>query len=197
MIISAQKGDTVYFGAYEQDGNLNNDKEPIEWKVIEKQDGNLLLLSVYALDAKKFSGSSDEIYWKDSEIRTWLNDSFMREAFSDDNRSLILQSSIICDYYLEDEGASIQESGEVFDNIFLLGLEDVMGYRLDDEILVCKTSEYVRKNGIRTGICCWWLRSANMNRDHTSQIIRTDGSISDSSYTQLNGVRPALWVRAD
>lgn len=197
MIISAQKGDTVYFGAYEQDGNLNNDKEPIEWKVIEKQDGNLLLLSVYALDAKKFSGSSDEIYWKDSEIRTWLNDSFMREAFSDDNRSLILQSSIICDYYLEDEGTSIQESGEVFDNIFLFGLEDVMGYRLDDEILVCKTSEYVRKNGIRTGICCWWLRSANMNRDHTSQIIRTDGSISDSSYTQLNGVRPALWVRAD
>lgn len=31
----AQKGDVVKFGSYEQDGNVSNGKEPIEWRVLE------------------------------------------------------------------------------------------------------------------------------------------------------------------
>ena len=47
---SASKGDTVSFGSYEQDGNTQNGPEPIQWIVLDKIDGQLLLLSADVLD---------------------------------------------------------------------------------------------------------------------------------------------------
>ena len=37
-------GDTVIFGQYEQDGNLDNGSEPIAWQVLDVQDGKALHL---------------------------------------------------------------------------------------------------------------------------------------------------------
>ena len=41
---SVNIGEYVTFGHYEQDNNLENGKEPIEWKVLDKKDGRVLLL---------------------------------------------------------------------------------------------------------------------------------------------------------
>ncbi|MFR3410007.1 MAG: hypothetical protein ACLTXW_11150 [Christensenellales bacterium] len=38
-------GDTVMFGQYEQDGNLDNGSEPIAWQVLDVQGGKALLMS--------------------------------------------------------------------------------------------------------------------------------------------------------
>ena len=40
-------GDIITFGHYEQDNNLDNGAEPIEWIVLDVQDGKALLLSKY------------------------------------------------------------------------------------------------------------------------------------------------------
>ena len=45
-------GDIITFGEYEQDGNIINGKEPIEWIVADSNDGNYLLVSRYILDCK-------------------------------------------------------------------------------------------------------------------------------------------------
>lgn len=42
---SVKVGDTVYFGKYEQDGNKENGKEKIEWKVLSKKGKKALLIS--------------------------------------------------------------------------------------------------------------------------------------------------------
>lgn len=47
-------GDTVIFGQYEQDGNLDNGSEPIAWQVLDVQGGKALLMSRYALDCLPF-----------------------------------------------------------------------------------------------------------------------------------------------
>ena len=47
---TAKKGDTVFFGHWEQDGDLGNGSEPIEWIVLDKIDGQLLLLSASCLE---------------------------------------------------------------------------------------------------------------------------------------------------
>ena len=53
--IQSQKiGDRVWLGSYEQDNNFFNGTEPIEWTVIQVQDGTALLLSRYVLDEKKY-----------------------------------------------------------------------------------------------------------------------------------------------
>ena len=41
----AKKGCLVEFGAYEQDNNLKNGKEPIEWMVLDVKNGEALLRS--------------------------------------------------------------------------------------------------------------------------------------------------------
>ena len=41
--------DTVILGSYEQDNDLLNGPEPIEWEVIGTWDGYTILLSKYAL----------------------------------------------------------------------------------------------------------------------------------------------------
>lgn len=44
-----QPGDTVYYGALEQDANTENGAEPIAWYVLQADDEKALLLSRYAL----------------------------------------------------------------------------------------------------------------------------------------------------
>ena len=52
IIRKASIGDYVTFGMYEQDNDKSNGAEAIEWQVLDKKDGKVLLLSKYALDAK-------------------------------------------------------------------------------------------------------------------------------------------------
>ena len=44
-IKQAEPGDVVLFGAYNQDGDSENGKEPIEWRVLEKKDDKVLLIT--------------------------------------------------------------------------------------------------------------------------------------------------------
>ena len=54
-IRTAETGDSIFLGAYEQDNDPANGKEPIEWIVLAEKEGRLLLLSRYALDCVSFS----------------------------------------------------------------------------------------------------------------------------------------------
>ena len=84
-------GSEIVFGAYEQDNNLDNGKEPIEWIVLETQKDRMLLLSKDVLDAGRFHEGEELVYWKDSTIRKWLNEVFFTEAFSEKEQKTIRQ----------------------------------------------------------------------------------------------------------
>ena len=66
-------GDRVWLGSYEQDNNLFNGTEPIEWTVIQVQDGTALLLSRYVLDEKKYdvlqSDDKIKVNWESSNLK--------------------------------------------------------------------------------------------------------------------------------
>ena len=55
---SAEKGDEVIFGRYEQDNHSDNDPEPIRWFVLDRIEDRLLLLSAAALDGKPYHTES-------------------------------------------------------------------------------------------------------------------------------------------
>ena len=49
-------GDIITFGHCEQDNDTTNGKEPIEWRVLDKNDeGQLLVISEKVLDAKPYN----------------------------------------------------------------------------------------------------------------------------------------------
>ena len=74
-------GDYVTFGHYEQDNNMSNDKEPIEWKVLEKKNGRILVLSKYGLDCQPYNEDRVNVYWEFCTLRRWLNSSFLELSF--------------------------------------------------------------------------------------------------------------------
>ncbi len=77
----AKIGDIVTFGHYEQDGNMNNGKEPIKWIVFDESGSYRLLYAVNLLDAQPFDtkGGKD---WLKSSLRVWLNNDFRNSAFT-------------------------------------------------------------------------------------------------------------------
>ena len=76
-----EEGSIVLFGRYEQDGNLENGPEPIEWIVLGTSDDKALLLSKYVLDYKPVHTFNEYYPWEQSELMDWLNNDFFDKAF--------------------------------------------------------------------------------------------------------------------
>ena len=76
-------GEHVMYGSYQG--------EPVEWRVLDKKDGEILLLSEYGLDILPFDDSgSGSIIWENSSIRNWLNNEFYNSTFSKEEQENIL-----------------------------------------------------------------------------------------------------------
>lgn len=73
----AQEGDVVKFGSYEQDGNVSNGKEPIEWRVLEVDGDRAYVVSEKGLDAHAFNEDVDDGNdWNSSDFKAWLEEDF-------------------------------------------------------------------------------------------------------------------------
>lgn len=89
-----QEGDFLSFGAFEQDHNFFNGKEEIEWIVLKIENGKALLLSKYGLDSRKYNETEGYVTWENCTLRTWLNETFLAEAFSDTEQGCILETTV-------------------------------------------------------------------------------------------------------
>ena len=75
-------GDTVVFGSYEQDNVLTNGKEPLEWIVLKTEGDRAMLITRYLIDARAYHKAFVKMTWSECTLRQWLNDTFLKEAFS-------------------------------------------------------------------------------------------------------------------
>ena len=85
--------DYVTFGHYEQDNDLSNGAEPIEWRMVsaQKEMGKVVLLSRYGLDAQPMHHDWGFFtHWKGCDLRIWLNGEFYNTAFSPEEQSAII-----------------------------------------------------------------------------------------------------------
>ncbi len=79
------------FGSYEQDNDLSNGSEPIEWVVLDRDGSKVLLASRYILDCRLFNETSEpEDTWENCSLRAWLNGEFLEKAFTADEQAAIL-----------------------------------------------------------------------------------------------------------
>lgn len=82
----------VEFGQYFQEDA--DHKTPISWVGVAKDEGKLLLLSHYALDYREFHHERVPVIWESSDLRSWLNTVFLKEAFFEEERARIVLTSI-------------------------------------------------------------------------------------------------------
>ena len=171
-----EAGDTLFFGACEQDGDPDTGSEPIAWIVLGQADGGLLLLSEYELDCMPYqAGEAPSVTWGTCALRTWLNETFWKAAFTDAERGRILT----------------REAG---DKIFLLSEEQVHAY------LPARFARSSRATvaadadtpGVRKDKNGWWLST----EDGTlyAKYVDRDGFIEKTQMQTGQYVRPALWL---
>jgi len=118
-------GDHVFFGQYEQDNDLNNGTEPIEWRVLEVKGDKMLLLSEYILEAMPFNEEVGN-QWSSSSLRHWLNNDFMTKAFEETEADAI-QISVV-DNSAKQTNYLTNGSSDTEDHVFLLSFAEVISY---------------------------------------------------------------------
>lgn len=130
--------DVLLFGTYDQDHDVSNGQERIQWRILDRKDNRLLLVSDSVLATRSYHSSYSNITWEDSSIRRWLNNDFYRSAFSVKEQELIVNGPIENIDYIKEE--MIEKNGEwrlyrydtykqvprnpTYDSVFLLSFEE-------------------------------------------------------------------------
>lgn len=187
-------GDSIAFGKYEQDNDLTNGKEDINWKVIAKEKNKILVISEKILDRKPYHFQKEDITWEKCSLRDWLNSGFLNEAFSTNERNKIAVTFVTADKNPD----GIADSGNpTHDKIFLLSINEAEKYF---DLVVngkCEGTRYTEKDGRITSL--WWLRTTGLIQSLASKCgagrIDTSGLMVDDAV--YGGVRPALWITID
>ena len=142
-VSNIKAGDTILYGHYEQDGNLSNGKEPIEWIVLNVENGRALVISKYVLDVCRYyiddyPDVCNTIYvWGNSNLRYYMNNDFKNAAFTPEELANIplvtIQNPDASDFY-----SIFGEMGEDYtpylsptqDQIFALSYQELLKYSL-------------------------------------------------------------------
>lgn len=201
-INSLQIGDIYIFGTYEQDNDVSNGKEEIEWQVLAKEDNKALIISKYALDCVQYNSEWEDVTWETCTLRKWLNETFINSAFNSDEQALIPETNVSAD---TNPKYSTNPGNATKDKIFLLSISEVNKYFSSDEERVCTVTDYAKAQGAYTsdnhtvdgkGACWWWLRSPGYSQRYAADVY--SGSSVDCYGDLVNygrdSVRPALWI---
>lgn len=194
----ADVGDTVLFGSYEQDDNPYNGAEDISWLVLAREKDRMLVISEYALDCQPYNTKYAELTWERCSLRRWLNESFLNNAFSYGEQTLILVSQLSADknpeYKQSDPGKA------TYDMIFVLSIKEIGRYFDSDYARFCRPTAYAVEQGCKVypdiKTCWWWTRTPGCDNYYATDV-RGDGSFnyigSDADRDYLC-VRPAMWI---
>ena len=183
--------ETITFGTYEQDNNLYNGKEPIEWIVLQDKGDRKLLISKYALDCQPYHDGSVGMPWESSSLRKWLNAAFLKKA-----------------YFTASEQDRIMQT-DAGDKVFLLSDEEALTYFASDTDRKCAPTAYAIGYGATLNkavttadgdsTTTWWLRSTkddNSGVPVCASVIDTSGTVDNDlcRVQDYGAVRPVMWI---
>ena len=192
-------GDYITFGRYEQDNDLENGPEEIEWLVVEAEEGKCCLVSRYILDAQNFHNTEEAVTWETCWLRGWLNEEFLNTAFSAEEQELIPVTHV--DNSIQSPWT--KSPNDTDDRIYLLSYSEVYGkYFRKDWDRYCLGTPYAIARGLqsvrqRDGSVTsgYWLRVGHLNIDYFTSVQPNGRECNTSHGAWLNGVRPVLWMK--
>ena len=197
-------GDIITFGHYEQDNNLNNGPETIEWIVLDHDaaENKVLLLSLYGLDTIPYHGDNEMITWEKCSLRSWLHEVFLETAFTKEEQQKILKTNVDNSKGEGYSGWNTDGGNNTVDQVFLLSYREAFEkYFQEDQSRTCKPTVYAMAQGALTdsgsGNGWWWLRTPGSFQNNVASV-NNDGSRCHYRVIYTNGcVRPALWLNLD
>lgn len=203
----ANEGDIVKFGKYEQDGNLENGYEDLEWIVLKVAGTRKLLFTRACIEAIPYNFESGSITWSNSSINSWMNSGLFDQIFSNREKTLIL-STTLDESENPDYGTRADEAEG---KLFLLSVEEIEYYKSDlrakllqescdmiylgGEELAPELTDYMIVRGAESQCLGYWLRTPAIDYDGAVYVslggyIHTEGD----GCVKYNLVRPAVWI---
>ena len=199
--------ETVKFAKYEQDGNIENGKEDIEWLIVTKNAKEALLLSKDILDCKPFNIKEINGKFESSYLFNWLNNYFYQEAFRDidknktiikNNISLLKYDDIVKYFGIENDEKENEILGSCGTNYARNYVENKEFYIEElDNMTTLATALHLSDD-------CWYRNNSPyyiIDQDMSCGVVECDGSIhldDDERGNQFNiGIRPAIWIKLE
>lgn len=177
----ARVGDVIKLGAWYEGGDKTKPKTDIKWVVLEvdSEGKRVFVISLDILSAMAY-GKTD--VWKNSDVCGWLNDAFLKEAFSEDERKKL-------DTNLYEE---TDDNGDVLSafssKLALMSIAEKEKYLTD--------LKYIPAEG--AGVSEWWLRTA-VGAGMIAYVAENGqlATVGKDSKTAEMGVRPVAWINFD
>ena len=192
-------GSELTFGHYEQDENLTNGQEPIEWIVLDVDEANqkAFLLSKYCLETRVVYQERVPMYWGASTLREWMNGEFLNAAFTAEEQERILTTTVTNENPHGMKGAG----ADTEDKLYLLSHEEILHYFPEQSSRMAYATEHAKAQGCtigeKTGACRWWLRTTGA-RKMDMWGVRVDGRLTAYGMQDVdwptNTVRPVFWM---
>ena len=153
----------------------------IEWVVVKRQNGMIQAISRYAIDAQPIDKRfflDPGANWETSELNVWLNNDFLKQAFS----------SKQCE--------TIKSCGD--QAVSLLSREEAQ--TLPRSVMFTHYTQfaYTRSTvGLKNEFCPWWTKSI-INHEDSSRgiVVNQDGSFAEMNLAANSyGIRPVLCLQ--
>lgn len=191
--------DVVTLGSYEQDNDLTNGAEPIEWLVLQDDGEKTLLLTKNVLEYMPYNEDKAGDFttrWDECSVRTWLNEDFYAGALTDEERAAIVEVTLenpIRSDFVDEPGVPTQEK------VFLLDIDTAEETMRTARSRMAEPSAYAAAKGARINNknhCNWWLRSFGQEDyafyvDKRGKVCKRGFNIY---YYEAVEVRPAMYV---
>ena len=151
--------------------------------MLEKGNGKALLLSKYILaEYHYYNDEKVDITWENCTLRKWLNSEYINTIFSKKEQGAILTTNVINN---DNEKYGTKGGNNTKDKLFLLSIDEAY--------------KYFSNSSQRSSTYNWLLRSPGKSQNVAAYVYE-DGDITediDNAYysTDVQGVRPALWVK--
>ena len=211
---SLHVGDIVEFGRYPQSRKLEGGQyvsEPLKWRVldVDKIKGRALLLTEKLIDCKKYNDIPEDITWEYSSLRRWMNGSFIKKAFTAEERSRVAwvwNENPDNEYEWGGKHKTTEGGNATRDRVFALNIDEAEKYfdNYEDKMASVtryalgkdarESNRYFTDYGVGTG--WWWLRSPGYFSNFAASVdfygvVYASGDIVNNSSVS---VRPALWL---
>ncbi len=212
---------TTNYSLQDNNGYLINEiywfsYDPIEWIILNEEDGKALIIANLLLDSQDFYPTQDTSTFSHnggvgyvnnyelSNIRKFLNDDFYNSAFKGLNEEIIKET--IVDNSVESTGKTSNNyvCNNTNDKIFLLSYSEVITYQEIFDSIETEGTDYAKCQGLEyynfsatSGGVYWWTRSPSSNNANLSYRINVDSGynyMNANAYYNGIGVRPACWI---
>ena len=190
---SVSVGDHFTFGNYKQgtDGEIR----PIEWRVLNVEDGKALVISEKLLDYVPYHEEVAEVTWETCTLRQWMNNDFLNDAFNTSEQAKI---ATVTNQNTDNPEYRTSGGNATQDKIFALSIEEAETYFSSDSDRVVYTTDFAHAKGYDSSDRSnwWWLRSPGYY-GFLAAFVGIDGNFSQYGlgvYGYEVAVRPAFWL---